>query len=382
MMLQRLPTHNPPVRIVLQQLCQQVGRVATPQRVHRHEVSDRPFRPLRKLWVVVRQPVHAVPVRVGIGRTPPLENFDELVDVRPAWEEGETGGHLGEDAADGPDVDGGGVAGGAEEEFGGAVPEGDDLVGVGSVREAGEAGEAEVCEFQGVSVGTDQEVVRLQIPVQHPVGVTVPHPVQYLPHEAPHHRLGQPDPLPNVLAPLPLVHERLEIVRHVLENQVESPGRGLDDVEQLDDVVVRKLAQEGDLADDVARHAPLGGGIGVRDALDGDRAVRGALRPAVDGAVGSLPYEVSPGVTVQRRLVVGNGLGGAVPAAAVATVSSLSVSHVVAVLLHPHVVSVHKCGTKENASPGDEQESRKKLSSGGGDTDGDTDGRWSDSDWR
>ena len=35
--------------------------------------------------------------------------------------------HLGEDAADGPDVDGRGVARGAEQHLGGAVPQGDDL---------------------------------------------------------------------------------------------------------------------------------------------------------------------------------------------------------------------------------------------------------------
>jgi len=36
---------------------------------------------------------------------------------------------FGEDASGGPDVDGGSVFGGSEEEFGGSVPEGDDLVG-------------------------------------------------------------------------------------------------------------------------------------------------------------------------------------------------------------------------------------------------------------
>ena len=158
MMLHRLPTDDPPVGIVLQQRRQQVRGVVAPQRLHRHEVRDRPLRPLGKLRVEVRQPVHAVPVRARVRRPPPLEDLDELVDVRPAREEGEAGGHLGEDAPDGPDVDGGRVAGRAEEELGGAVPEGDDLVGVGTVGEAGEAGEAEVGEFERVSVGADQEL--------------------------------------------------------------------------------------------------------------------------------------------------------------------------------------------------------------------------------
>ncbi|KAL7547619.1 hypothetical protein ACHAWF_010900 [Thalassiosira exigua] len=157
-MLQRLPTHDPPIRVVLQQARQQVGHVVAPQRLHRDEVRDRPLRPLRKLRVVMREPIDAVPVRGGIGRAPSLEDLDELVDVGSAREEGQARRHLGEDAPHAPDVDGRGVAGGAEEELGGAVPQRDDFVGVGAVGEAGEAGESEVREFEGLPVGADEEL--------------------------------------------------------------------------------------------------------------------------------------------------------------------------------------------------------------------------------
>lgn len=208
MMLKRLPTNDSPIRIILQQRRQQIRGIIAPQRLHRHEVGDRPLRPLGKFRIVMRQPVHPVPIGIRIGRPPPLEDFDELIDVGSAGEEGQAGGHFGEDASDRPDVDGGGVAGCAEEEFGGAVPEGDDLVGVGSVGEAGEAGEAEIGEFEGQSVGADQEIMRLQIPMQHPMSMTIPHPIQNLPHKTPHHTLRQPHPLPYIIAPLPLIHKR------------------------------------------------------------------------------------------------------------------------------------------------------------------------------
>lgn len=158
MVLQRLPADDSPVRVVLQQRREQVRSGVAPQRLPRHEVRDRPLRPLGKLRVEVRQPVHAMPVAGGIGRSPSLKDLDELVDVGPSREERQAGGHLGEDAPHGPDVNGGGVARRAEKELGGAVPEGDDLVGVGPIGEPGEAGEAEVSELEGVPVGADQEL--------------------------------------------------------------------------------------------------------------------------------------------------------------------------------------------------------------------------------
>lgn len=59
------------------------------------------------------------------------------------------------------------------------------------------------------------------------MGVAVSHPVEYLPHETPNRRLGKADPLPDIVAPLPLIHESLEIVRDEFEHEVQPPRRGL-----------------------------------------------------------------------------------------------------------------------------------------------------------
>ena len=81
------------------------------------------------------------------GRAHYAEDLLELVFIRGAGEEGAAGVHFCHDAAGGPDVDAGVVGAGAEEDVGGAVPEGDDFVGEGVDGDAEGAGEAEVGEF-------------------------------------------------------------------------------------------------------------------------------------------------------------------------------------------------------------------------------------------
>ena len=81
--------------------------------------------------------------------------------------------HFGEDAADGPDVDAGGVELGAEQDFGRFVPQGDDLVGVGAQRDAEGARQSKVGQLQQ-AVAVHQQVLRLHVAVQHAVRVAVP----------------------------------------------------------------------------------------------------------------------------------------------------------------------------------------------------------------
>ena len=77
-----------------------------------------------------------------------LEDEMQLVLDGRAGEERPAGGHLVENAADAPHVDGGGVLRGAEEDVRGPVPEGDHLVGVRLRRDGLGAGEAEVGKLE------------------------------------------------------------------------------------------------------------------------------------------------------------------------------------------------------------------------------------------
>ena len=91
--------------------------------------------------------------------------------------------HFREDAAEAPDVDGGGVGLGAEEDLWRAVPERDDLVGVGADGEGEGAGEAEVGELDGAAV-VDEQVLRLEVAVEDAVRVAVRDARQQLLHVA------------------------------------------------------------------------------------------------------------------------------------------------------------------------------------------------------
>ena len=139
-MLHGLTTNNSTISIILQKTCQQICRIHAAQCLQWHKIRNRPLGPLWKLGIIMWQPVNALPIRSRVGRSPPLKNLDQLIDVRSAGEEGKSSGHFGEDASDRPDVDGGRIEGCAEEKFGSAVPEGDDFVGVRAVGEAREAG--------------------------------------------------------------------------------------------------------------------------------------------------------------------------------------------------------------------------------------------------
>jgi hypothetical protein len=55
------------------------------------------------------------------------EDLEDLVDLRVTGEQGLAGAHLGEDGADGPHIDTGGVLAASKQNFGGAVPQCNDL---------------------------------------------------------------------------------------------------------------------------------------------------------------------------------------------------------------------------------------------------------------
>lgn len=114
-------------------------------------------------------------------------------------------------------------------------------------------------------------------------------------HERFDHGLGQTDALVDVIAGLILVHEGLEIVRHEFKYQIQPTGLGLDDVQQLDDVGVIQLAQQGDFANHVARNTTLGSLVGEGNALDGHLLVGCRPIATIDHTVRALPNHFGSG---------------------------------------------------------------------------------------
>lgn len=107
-------------------------------------------------------------------------------------------------------------------------------------RETEAAGEAEVCNFNVLLALVDKEVGGLEVPVHDAALMAVEQALQHLVDNRARlcecHRLA------------PLVKILLHVLVEKLEGQVELV-LAMDDVQQVDNAWVAKLAQESDLAD-------------------------------------------------------------------------------------------------------------------------------------
>ena len=110
------------------------------------------------------------------------EDFLKLVFVCGAGEEGPAGIHFCHYTPCRPDVDAGVVGAGAEEDVGGAVPEGNNLVGEGVDGDTEGAGEAKVGKFELAFV-IDEEVLRFEVAVEDAVVVAESDALEELVHE-------------------------------------------------------------------------------------------------------------------------------------------------------------------------------------------------------
>ena len=127
--------------------------------------------PLGETALEVWERLDARPVGLS-GSTQDAEDLEDFIDLGVAGEERLAGGHLGEDAADGPHVDTSGVLATTEKDLRCAVPESDDFVCVGTERDTECAGQTEISQLQ-VALLVDEQVLRLEITVQDAVGVAV-----------------------------------------------------------------------------------------------------------------------------------------------------------------------------------------------------------------
>ncbi|KAI3487957.1 hypothetical protein L1887_48040 [Cichorium endivia] len=104
------------------------------------------------------------------GRAEHLDDLDELIDAALAGEERLPLHELGHDAACGPDVDVGGVIGGAKDELGSSVVPGADVADVGLAGDE-DLGGAKVAELEDAGRGVEQQVLRLDVAVADADGV-------------------------------------------------------------------------------------------------------------------------------------------------------------------------------------------------------------------
>ena len=188
------------------------------------------------------------------------EDLEDLVNLGVTSEQRLARAHLGKDTADGPHIDTGGVLAATEQDLWGAVPQRDDLVGVCAEGHTKGSREPEIRELE-VAVAVDQEILGLQVAVQHAVAVAVADALAQLAHEFLDHHVAEAHAaevwaraLGESLA-APAVadgegfHVFLQVEVEELHDEVQLVAVGVHDVEQADDVGVVHLLQEGDLAD-------------------------------------------------------------------------------------------------------------------------------------
>jgi hypothetical protein len=240
--------------------------------------------PLGEAALEVWERLDTWPVSLG-GSAQDAEDLEDFVDLGVTREEGLAGGHLGEDAADGPHVDTSGVLATAEKDLRCAVPQSDDFVCVGTERDTECAGQAEIRQLQ-VALLVDEQVLRFEVTVQDAVGVAVAGSLEELEREFldlkscqhlncrdfhighAYHVRAQThvslatvhDTLRQRLAATTLAHGQclhvlLQIQVQVLEDEVELVAVGVDDVEEADNVWVVHFLEQRNLADGGRRNA-------------------------------------------------------------------------------------------------------------------------------
>lgn len=268
----------------------------------------------RRLWGV-SQVLHVV----GDGDVP--EDLEDLVDFRVTGEQGLSRAHFSKYAADGPHIDTGRVLPTTKQNLRGAVPQRNDLVGVGAEGHTKGSRESEISKLE-VSVAVDKEILGLQITVQHAVAVAVTDALAQLAHELLYHRVAETETaesgagaLGERLAASAVAdgkgfHVFLQVEVEELHNEVELVAVGVHNVEEADDVGVVHLFQEGDLADG-------GGGDSFifgfeTDFLEGyNAATVQEVAGFVDDSVGSWKEWSQPLLQVGGRAGQHWGLGNA-----------------------------------------------------------------------
>ena len=188
------------------------------------------------------------------------ENLENLVNLRVAREERLACAHLGKDAPDGPHVDAGRILATAEQDLGGTIPEGDNLVGVGAQGDAEGAGETKIGKLQ-VAVAVDEQILGLEVAVKHTMAVAVANTVAQLAHELSDDSIAQAQPAQRGAGSLwqgfaataigdrERLHVLLQIEVEKLKDKVQFVAVGVDNVEEADNVGVAHLLEQGDLAD-------------------------------------------------------------------------------------------------------------------------------------
>lgn len=168
------------------------------------------------------------------------EDLLQLVFVCRPWEERSSRVHLCHDTSSRPDVDAGVVGPATQEDVGGAIPQGDDLVRERVNGDTEGPGKTKIAELE-LALLVDEEILRLEVSVENAILVAEGDAAKQLVHERLDRDIVQ---LPAVTFG---VHVPLQVLVHILEDEHQLVLR-VDDIVEGDDALVLQLLHQRDLA--------------------------------------------------------------------------------------------------------------------------------------
>ncbi|KAH3671021.1 hypothetical protein OGAPHI_000732 [Ogataea philodendri] len=202
------------------------------------------------------------------------EDLEQLVFVRRAGEKRLARVHFGHDAACGPHVDGRGVASRAEQHVRRTVPQSDHLVGERVDRNTIRSSKSKIPELE-LAFAADEQILRLEVSVQHSVVVTEHDSSEQLEHERLDH-MG----LQSTALVVPVrVHVSFQVLVQILKHKRQLV-LCMYDVVQRDDVLVSELLHNGDFSNGCRRRSFLAVEV---DFLQRDKRAQSAV-PAFENS--------------------------------------------------------------------------------------------------
>ena len=181
--------------------------------------------------------VYLSPVSVR-GSPHDAADLVDLINLGGAGEERSPGVELGHDASHGPQINGAGVGGGAEQDLGCSVPASADIVSVGG-RGADLSRQTKVSNLDHVWRGAEN-VLWLEISVEESVTMHIGQGLEDLEDDGPDRGLAQ-----QILA---VPHQTQQVTLHILEYEVETIVLP-DDLLQLDNIRMIELLETLDFSE-------------------------------------------------------------------------------------------------------------------------------------
>lgn len=186
------------------------------------------------------------------------EDLENFINLRVTWEKRLAGTHLCEYASNRPHIDTSRVLTSSKQDLWRSVPESDNFVGICAKGNTEGASKTKIGKLE-IAIAVDEQILGLQIAMQHSMAVTVSNTFTQLTHELLYHCITQAQSSQVWSRPFrqgfssssirngERLHVLLQIEVKELEDEVKLVAIGMNNVEEADDVWVVHLLEKRDL---------------------------------------------------------------------------------------------------------------------------------------